>query len=331
MGIDFLIFKNEVVGGENILKLFSKYSILKKNIYEYSNTKELLTSCLTKKKNNTFVFTTLQKNNILNMFFSIFKRYNPMIRETFLYEYRKDSFINRILNYIYKLLIKITKPLVIVQSYNMERDFKNRFNYNNLMVINNPIDPNVLKYSSSHSQVMEKYIIYVGRLVYDKGVQDLIEVYLKSKLPKNGVKLLIAGDGNYKDALTKLAINSEYADKINFLGNVSNPLPLIKDSKFLVLPSYHEGFPNVILESIGLEKIFLSNNIPSVKEMCLEDTTFLYNDKDELLLKMNSFLKLEDSKEKEYVKYIKFLKEKYLLENIIKEFDKKIGEYIEKY
>jgi hypothetical protein len=80
-----------------------------------------------------------------------------------------------------------------------------------------------------------------------------------------------------------------------------------------------------------LEKIFLSNNIPSVKEMCLDDTTFLYNDKDELLLKMNFFLTLEDSKKKEYVKYIEFLKEKYLLENIINEFDKKIGGYIEKY
>jgi glycosyltransferase involved in cell wall biosynthesis len=324
--INFLISKNKIVGGENVLKIYSNYSKINKNIYYYTDYKSLFTNLLNLKLKNELVCTTLQKNNILNMFFSILKNHTPVIRETFLYEYRKDTIKNRITNRVYGLLLKISKPLVIVQSENMKRDFKKKFNYKTLIVINNPIDPIITKKEFIKNTCQYQYISYVGRLVKDKGVHILIRSYLKSSLPQKGVKLLIAGNGSYKNYLIDQASGSEM---IIFLGNIEEPLSLIKNSEFLVLPSLHEGFPNILLEAMGLDTLFLSNNIPSVKEMCFNDNSFLYDNEEELIHKLNSLISL-NSNDKDYLfNKIKKYKEFYNCRNIIKDFDKKIGEYVE--
>ena len=326
MKINFFINRDKTVGGENVLKFFATVTTLDKNIYKYQNFKDIIKTLYKKDFENEFVFTTLQKYNILNMFFSVFKNYTPIIRETFLYSYRKNSIKNIFFNTIYKFLLYVSNPLVIVQSRYMEKDFIQKFKYKNILLVNNPIDPKIIDTYSEIENYDFKYIIYVGRLVEDKGVHILIDSYLKSDLPQNNIKLLIVGDGSYKNNLLKVAQNSEM---ILFFGNIKQPFNLIKNSEFLVLPSLHEGFPNVLLESIGLDTLFLSNNIPSVKEMCFDDNSFLYNDKLELINKLNTFIALNTYNKDNLLNKLKQYKEFYNYQNIIKDFDKEIGDYTE--
>ena len=93
-------------------------------------------------------------------------------------------------------------------------------------------------------------ILYAGRILKDKGVEDLIIAYNKLKKKYKNIELVIAGDGNYLDYL-----KSNYKD-IKFLGNTKfdDLIKIYAKAHIFVHPShYPEGLPTCILEA-GLMK-----------------------------------------------------------------------------
>jgi len=89
-------------------------------------------------------------------------------------------------------------------------------------------------------------IVYVGRLIKDKGVADLIEGM--KQLPQ--AQLLIVGDGPDRPRLEKLARGLP----ITFMGFVEPAavFDYLKQARVLVLPSHlGDGFPNVIMEAMN--------------------------------------------------------------------------------
>jgi glycosyltransferase involved in cell wall biosynthesis len=64
-----------------------------------------------------------------------------------------------------------------------------------------------------------------------------------------GVELWIAGDGDERDALERLALSSGVADRVKFLGHRTDVPGLMKAADLLLLPSRWEGMPYVVLEA----------------------------------------------------------------------------------
>lgn len=89
-------------------------------------------------------------------------------------------------------------------------------------------------------------ILYAGRILKEKGIEDLIIAF--NKLKNKNVELLIAGDGNY---LTYLK-NKYENEKIKFLGktNFDELTKIYSKANIFVHPShYPEGLPTCILEA----------------------------------------------------------------------------------
>ena len=107
--------------------------------------------------------------------------------------------------------------------------------------------------------------IFVGRLVGDKGVNELVEVFeIISKESKKNIKLLLIGD--FEDSLDSLLPNTKFLINTNaniirlsFQEDIRKYL-LVSDC--LILPSYREGFSNVTLQagSMGLPIIITDVN-----------------------------------------------------------------------
>jgi glycosyltransferase involved in cell wall biosynthesis len=99
-------------------------------------------------------------------------------------------------------------------------------------------------------------ITFVGRLIYAKGVQDLISAFSKIKDTTPEVKLLIVGDGPYRAELEKLAQQTNYVSSILFLGqrNQDEVIDVLSATDIFVNPSYSEGLGISVMEaaSIGL-------------------------------------------------------------------------------
>jgi glycosyltransferase involved in cell wall biosynthesis len=104
--------------------------------------------------------------------------------------------------------------------------------------------------------------VFVGRLVADKGINELIQAFIK--LDDENLKLLLVGDYEHElDPLlesTHFEINNN--SKIISVGYQSDIRPYLCISSCLVFPSYREGFPNVVMQSgaMGLPSIVTNIN-----------------------------------------------------------------------
>ena len=107
----------------------------------------------------------------------------------------------------------------------------------------------------------ESYILFLGRLVPEKGIHYLIEAYQKLKTDK---KLVIAGGSSHSDDyVERLAAMSLDNDNIIMTGFVSGKLleELYSNAFLYVLPSDVEGLPISLLEAMSYKRCCLTSDI----------------------------------------------------------------------
>ncbi|MCI8361574.1 MAG: glycosyltransferase family 4 protein [Clostridia bacterium] len=98
----------------------------------------------------------------------------------------------------------------------------------------------------------EKIILYMGRLVYEKGIQHLISAMPKILNGYHDAKLIIAGKGGMMDELKSQAEALGIGNKVYFTGylNQKQVQKMYKCSDIAVFPSTYEPFGIVALESM---------------------------------------------------------------------------------
>jgi glycogen(starch) synthase len=91
---------------------------------------------------------------------------------------------------------------------------------------------------------------YAGRLVYEKGVQDLVGALPELRRRHPGLRLVIAGEGPYRSALQEQAWSLNLHRAVCFTGFVGADLPAVfAASNAVVVPSIYEPFGMVALEA----------------------------------------------------------------------------------
>jgi glycosyltransferase involved in cell wall biosynthesis len=95
-------------------------------------------------------------------------------------------------------------------------------------------------------------VLCVGRLEPMKGQSRLIEALplLRSRFP--GLRLTIAGTGSEAGSLQRLIRVKGLEDCVRLTGLIQDPERLYLESDLLILPSYYEGLPNVLIEALAL-------------------------------------------------------------------------------
>ena len=112
-------------------------------------------------------------------------------------------------------------------------------------------------------------LVCVGRLSEQKGHLLLIEAV--RRLAEEGLqfKLILAGDGELRSQIETMITQFELQDRIEITGWVSNTevQQQILASKALVLPSFAEGLPVVIMEALALGRPVISTYIAGIPEL----------------------------------------------------------------
>jgi len=137
---------------------------------------------------------------------------------------------------------------------------KIRIDRNRLIKILNWID--IQEYSREFKE--DTTFLYIGAMVEKKGVGDLIDTILKYK-DLNRYKFIFAGGGTLLDRLKDKA---KGIDNIIFKDWLDSEevIKLYKSVDILILPSYAEGFPNVISEALNYRLPIISTNVGGISE-----------------------------------------------------------------
>lgn len=122
--------------------------------------------------------------------------------------------------------------------------------------------------SASHSPLT---FIFVGRLVGDKGVNELVKAFAKLYETNKDLRLLLVGHKEQNlDPLAEETMRLiDDCPGIEAVGNQADVRPWMEQSDVLVLPSYREGFPNVVLEAGAMELPCIVTDINGAREIVL--------------------------------------------------------------
>lgn len=145
------------------------------------------------------------------------------------------------------------------------------------------------------------HFLYLGRIMEEKGVNELFLVMEKLK-KEFGKKVILDIVGFFEEEYKETIEALVEKGIANFHGFREETRPWYGMAHCVVLPSYHEGMSNVLLEASSMGRPVITSNIPGCREAVEEGKTgFLCQVKDQesLYEKMKEFLLLPDEEKRQ--------------------------------
>ncbi|WP_092323894.1 glycosyltransferase family 4 protein [Butyrivibrio sp. YAB3001] len=160
---------------------------------------------------------------------------------------------------------------VIVLSTNVQQYFKDVYNRETIYIPNGVNktefrEPDII--AKKFGLEKEKYILYLGRLVPEKGITYLLDAY--SKIDTD-IKLVIAGGGSHSsDYVQEVYEKAAKDERVVMTGFVQGHLlaELFSNCYLYTLPSDIEGMPISLLEAMSYGRRCLVSDIPENMETC---------------------------------------------------------------
>jgi glycosyltransferase involved in cell wall biosynthesis len=167
---------------------------------------------------------------------------------------------------------------VIVNSNYMKGELQRLFGlpFEKINVVPNGVNLNIFsgverdyEFRRKYAMDNEKIILFMGRLVYEKGVQNLIAAMPKILNGYNDAKLIIAGKGGMIDELRQQVHALGIDNKVYFAGymNGKDVQKLYKAADIAVFPSTYEPFGIVALEAMLSENPIVVSDIGGLNEI----------------------------------------------------------------
>lgn len=160
-------------------------------------------------------------------------------------------------------------------------------------------------------------LLFVGRIMKEKGIDELL--YAADKIKREFPEVIFHLVGSYEDDYKERIEEKERAGIVEFTGYQKIIHPFYKKASAAVMPSYHEGMSNVVLEAAATGRPVLASNIPGCREGFEDGITgigFAPRDSQAFYEAVKRFLELSYEEKKEMGKNAR--------KKIEREFDRKI-------
>ncbi|MDY2752638.1 MAG: glycosyltransferase family 4 protein [Blautia obeum] len=108
------------------------------------------------------------------------------------------------------------------------------------------------------------HFLYLGRIMKEKGMDELFGAV--EQLRKDGCEFVLDLVGFFEDEYKKQVEQLQNEGVVRFYGFQENPKPYYAQTDCVVLPSYHEGMSNVLLEAAASGRAIITTDIPGCRE-----------------------------------------------------------------
>lgn len=187
---------------------------------------------------------------------------------------------------LYRLALSAKNKIVIVQNLDdlrILRQYVSIPESQTVLIPGSGVD--LQQFNVQPLPLRNKIVLMACRLLADKGVYEFHKsaLLLKEKYPD--VRFVLVGgiDPDNPTSLTKKELN-EWTEKgdLEWWGHQSNMSEVLSQATIVVLPSYREGMPKVLLEAQALGRPIVTTNVPGCREAIENGKTgFLAQVKDE--------------------------------------------------
>lgn len=191
----------------------------------------------------------------------------------------------------YRLCDKIVLfSRLLVKDWHLE-DYQDKI----LIAHNHFLDLNAFEVGEKSAE--KEYMIgYIGRLEIEKGVLNFAEALQELSEHLDSGKLLIGGNGSLSNEVTDLIEKADLSNRLIMPGWIGHDdLPgYLRELRFIVLPSYTEGLPNIMLEAMASGSVVLATPVGAIPDYISDGKTgFLMSDNSPRCIVQNIIRALE--------------------------------------
>jgi len=127
-----------------------------------------------------------------------------------------------------------------------------------------------------------RLIVYVGRLIEAKGLRELFAAFGALAQQDPAIRLAIVGDGVMRDEVHRLAQQGGLDGRVHLPGGLppEQVARWIGASDLLTLPSWSEGYPNVVVEALACGRPVVGTDVGGMREILHDDNGVLVRPRD---------------------------------------------------
>lgn len=212
--------------------------------------------------------------------------------------FQTEGMLKKIITVMYRFVCKRAKKVFFENKGNCCVMLENRIVKKSQAVLLPGAGVNVDEYQFEEYPDTENgyRFLFIGRIMQEKGIDELFEAAKRIRKERQDVFFDIVGP--YEDDYKSVVEKAEQENVITFHGYQEDVRPFIKACHCFVLPSWHEGMANTLLESASMGRPLITSDIHGCKEAVEENKNGLLcsvKDSEELYKAIKRFLELDDT------------------------------------
>jgi len=200
-----------------------------------------------------------------------------------------NRFVDPASRWLTRLAMKRATFVVTKSEHLRQRAIEMGISASKVRTIRNGCNPSVFHLedrSAARAQLgvddKAELILFVGRLDTAKGIAELLEAFASLAGRRPNLRLAFVGDGPGGAHLRSKAKHLALEDRITLKGACSSQevAQWLAAANVLALPSYNEGYPNVVIEALSCGRPVIATNVGGILELVNEESGILIAPRD---------------------------------------------------
>jgi glycosyltransferase involved in cell wall biosynthesis len=191
------------------------------------------------------------------------------------YVFIRENWLSKIVQNLYRTAFRFNNKIVFLNKEDRELLTSKKIipSDKSVVILSSGINTEFFSINYCNNSEERKNFVFlmISRLLWDKGVKEFVEAARLIKQDYLNTEFWLLGpiDKGNPSAISKQQVEQWEKERvIKYLGFANDVRQFICKSDIVVLPSYREGIPRVLLEAMAMEKPIVTTDAPGCRDVC---------------------------------------------------------------